>query len=221
MYKYKNVIFEKVAHDCFLIESDTTVIYTDPFKILDGSKKADYIFITHEHFDHFSQEDIKSIVKQQTVFFVAKSVFEKIVHVFKNTIYEVLPGQTITHNGLVVKGVASYNTNKFRSKDIVFHPKENLNVGFIIEINGIKIYHVGDSDYIKEMDVLKDNNIDILLIPVSGTYVMEPSEAASATKAIEPKIVIPMHYGSIIGDVSNAQEFKRLAQNTNMKVEII
>jgi L-ascorbate metabolism protein UlaG (beta-lactamase superfamily) len=81
-------------------------------------------------------------------------------------------------------------------------------LGFITTMNGVRIYHAGDTDLIPEMERF---NVDIACIPVSGTYVMTAEEAAESTKRIKPKIAIPMHYGSIVGDASDAEKFKRLA----------
>jgi L-ascorbate metabolism protein UlaG (beta-lactamase superfamily) len=109
-----------------------------------------------------------------------------------------------------VTGFPAYNTNK------PFHPKMNEWVGFIIEIEGIKIYHAGDTDLIPEM---KDIDVDIALLPVSGTYVMTAKEAAQATKTFKRcKIAIPMHYGSLVGTASDAETFK---ENAGCDVKIL
>ena len=109
------------------------------------------------------------------------------------------PGERIALGGLKIEAVPAYNTNKD------FHPKANGWLGFIIEIDGIRIYHAGDSDYIPEM---KDLDVDIALLPVSGTYVMDADEAVEAALAINPKLAIPMHYGAIVGDQSDATRFR-------------
>jgi len=105
----------------------------------------------------------------------------------------------MTLEGLTVTAVPAYNTNK------AFHPKENGWLGFILNIDGVSIYHAGDSDFIPEM---KDLEVDIALLPVSGTYVMTSDEAVEAALAINPKLAIPMHYGAIVGDQSDAANFK-------------
>ena len=93
----------------------------------------------------------------------------------------------------------SYN----RDKD--FHPKQKAWLGFIVEVDGVKIYHAGDTDFIPEM---KDLKVDIALLPVSGTYVMTAEQAVEAALAIQPKLAIPMHYGAIVGDDKDALAFK-------------
>ncbi len=97
----------------------------------------------------------------------------------------------------------SYNTNK------TFHPKVQKWLSYLVELDGIKIFHTGDSDAIKEFEEVKT---DILLIPVSGHYVMSDEEAAGLTNIIKPKLAVPMHWGDIIGERSNAQKFASLAK---------
>jgi L-ascorbate metabolism protein UlaG (beta-lactamase superfamily) len=99
-----------------------------------------------------------------------------------------------------VAAVPSYNTDKD------FHPKKNSWLGFIVEVEGVKIYHAGDTDFIPEM---KGLSVDIALLPVSGTYVMTAEQAVKAALEIKPKLAIPMHYGAIVGDEGDAMRFKK------------
>jgi L-ascorbate metabolism protein UlaG (beta-lactamase superfamily) len=117
-------------------------------------------------------------------------------------------GETKNILGVSVEAVPAYNTNKFRTPGKVYHPKEEGRIGYIITMNGVRIYHAGDTDHIPEMKNIK---VDIALLPVSGTYVMTADEAAKAVAEIKPKIAIPMHYGAIVGDVNDAQKFQKLA----------
>jgi L-ascorbate metabolism protein UlaG (beta-lactamase superfamily) len=84
-----------------------------------------------------------------------------------------------------------------------------------VTINGVSVYHTGDSDLIPEMTDLKP---DILLVPVSGTYVMTASEAANAVAKIKPKLAIPMHYGTIVGSDEDAKEFKKLVKSCEVQI---
>ena len=109
------------------------------------------------------------------------------------------PGEKMTIDTLTFEATPAYNTNK------QFHPKEKGWLGFIIEIDGVRIYHAGDTDFIPEMKTL---NVDMALLPVSGTYVMTSDEAVEAALAIHPAVAIPMHYGAIVGDATDADNFK-------------
>jgi L-ascorbate metabolism protein UlaG (beta-lactamase superfamily) len=182
-----------LGHDSFRIDA-STYIYIDPYQ-LDGGKPADLILVTHEHFDHCSPEDVARIQQPGTVIVTEKDSAEKL----SGDVRVMTPGESLVLDGLTVEAVPAYNTNKD------FHPKANGWLGFIIDIDDVSIYHAGDSDYIPEMD---DLDVDIALLPVSGTYVMNPDEAVQAALAIKPKLAIPMHYGAIVGDQSDAAHFR-------------
>ena len=182
-----------LGHDSFRIDA-STCIYIDPYQ-LDGGKPADLILVTHEHFDHCSPEDVARIQQPGTIIVTEKDSAEKL----SGDVRVMTPGESLVLDGLTVEAVPAYNTNKD------FHPKANGWLGFIIDIDDVRIYHAGDSDYIPEME---DLDVDIALLPVSGTYVMNPDEAVQAALAIKPKLAIPMHYGSIVGDQSDAAHFR-------------
>lgn len=221
MYIYKDITVKRIAHDCFLISNGKINLYFDPFRIEENLPKADYILITHEHFDHFSIDDIRKIIKESTVLFMNEMTEKALGNQLANKVVTVNPGDSIDYDEIHIKGVPAYNINKFREHGIVYHPKEDKKLGFIVLINNVKIYHVGDSDNIPEMKNLKDENIDILLIPVSGTYVMTPKEALDATLTINPKVAIPMHYGAIVGSETDAQDFAEAVKNKGLDAVLI
>ena len=193
-----------LGHAGFKITGEK-IIYIDPFKIKE-TEPADIIIITHEHFDHLSEEDIKKIQVGKTVIVVTSDCFSKV----SGNVKTLSPGKSINIDGIKIDGVAAYNINKN------FHPKGNSWMGVVITVNGKRIYHAGDTDNIPEMSSLK--NIDIALLPVSGTYVMTAEEAANAANKINPKVAVPMHYGSIIGRRTDAEKFKSLCK---CRVEIL
>jgi L-ascorbate metabolism protein UlaG (beta-lactamase superfamily) len=182
-----------LGHDGFRIDAAKT-IYFDPYEI-SGDKKADIILITHEHFDHCSPGDVSKIQQNDTVIVTEKDSAGKLA----GDVRVVAPGEHLTVDGLKIEAVPAYNVNK------KFHPKANGWLGFIVEIEGVRVYHAGDTDFIPEM---KDLQTDIALLPVSGTYVMTADEAVEAAIAIDPRIVIPMHYGSIVGGDQDAVKFR-------------
>lgn len=178
------------------------IIYIDPFRINEEKHDADLILITHDHYDHYSPEDIKKVIKEDTIIVAPKTIKE--LNNKENIIF-VEPNKTYNIKGYKMDTIPAYNINKY------FHPKENNWVGYIIEIEGIKYYIAGDTDIIPENQQIK---CDVALIPIGGTYTMDYKEASELINIIKPKIAIPTHYGSIVGDITDGEKFKKLIDNT-------
>ncbi len=193
-----------LGHDTFKIIGEKVII-TDPFKIK-RKDTADIILITHEHYDHCSPDDIKKIQGPNTVIVATADCAKKLSGIVRT----VKPGDKITVGEVDIEAVPSYNTNK------QFHPKDKGWVGYIFSVGGQRIYIAGDTDRIPEMKTFK--NIDVALLPVSGTYVMTAEEAVQAALDIKPKIAVPMHYGSIVGDKNDARRF---ADGLKGKIEVV
>ncbi|MBW1787772.1 MAG: MBL fold metallo-hydrolase [Deltaproteobacteria bacterium] len=185
--------FKWLGHDGFLVETEKT-IYFDPYEI-SGGPTADLVLISHDHFDHCSPEDVARVQGPDTVIVTESASAAKL----SGDVRVVKPGDSLDFGGITVEAVPSYNTDKD------FHPKANDWLGFIVEAEGVRVYHAGDSDFIPEMNDLK---VDIALLPVSGTYVMTAEQAVEAALAIQPKLAIPMHYGAIVGSEQDAVRFK-------------
>jgi len=205
---YKDVKISWLSHSSFRI-NDRKTLYIDPYQIGHGPK-ADIILITHEHFDHCKLEDIKKVTTDHTLIIAPSSCLTQLKsHTF--TVKEVKPGDEFDIDGIKVTAIHAYNVDKYRAPDRLFHPKEEMKVGYIIRIEGVSIYHAGDTDHIPEMD---DLDVDVAFLPVSGVYVMTAEEAAQATQNLKVKVAIPMHYGSIVGDEGDAKKFKECAACT-------
>jgi L-ascorbate metabolism protein UlaG (beta-lactamase superfamily) len=175
-----------------------------------GLEKADIILITHEHYDHCSPKDIEKICTEKTIIITVADCQSKLSGLKIKGVALIEIGKSIKIGDDLVTAVPAYNIGKN------FHSKENGWVGFIIEIDGVKIYHAGDTDLIPEM---KDIDVDIALLPVGGTYTMNAMEAAKATKTFKRcKIAIPMHYGRIVGSGSDAETFR---ENAGCEVKIL
>jgi L-ascorbate metabolism protein UlaG (beta-lactamase superfamily) len=199
-----------LGHASFKIEKGQK-IFIDPFQLRVPEKDADLILITHDHFDHCSIDDIRKLANQQAVIIAAKMCRAKIDN-FKSEVAKIIyfmPGDKIKVNNASIETVPAYNVNKFRAPGVVFHPKEMGYVGYVIEIDKIRIYHAGDTDFIPEMNNLE--RIDIAMLPIGGTYTMNVEEAVEAVRTIKPKYTIPMHYGSIVGSEKDAEKFEQLA----------
>ena len=207
MFDYHGVKITWLGHDSFLIRNGMTVVI-DPFKLRSSIGRADILLITHEHFDHLSVDDIKKVVGDKTTIVTIPSVKKELGSFKVREIRTVKTGDKLKIGEVLIEVVPAYNLNKFREPGKVFHPKEDGKVGFVVGMKGVRIYHAGDTDAVPEMRGLKP---DVALLPVSGTYVMTADEAAQAAKMVEPKVAIPMHFGSIVGSERDAQKFKQLA----------
>ena len=207
----KNKI-EVLCHSSIRITGDKT-IYIDPFKIEKNYNDADYIFCTHSNYDHYSKEDIEKVINQETTIITVESSKQEALEIVKNEnkIIIVKPNEQYNVDGIKFQTTPAYNKNK------PFHPKENNWVGFIIEINGEKIYIAGDTDNIEEIQKIK---CDVALIPIGGTYTMTYEEAAELANTIEANTVIPTHYGSIVGEKQDGEKFKKLVKNKEVKIFI-
>jgi L-ascorbate metabolism protein UlaG (beta-lactamase superfamily) len=194
-----------LGHASFRIDGPP-VIYIDPWQLGANPPPADLILVTHDHHDHCSPDDVKRIRRESTVVVANRSAAKKL----GKGIQVVKAGDRLELSGVTVEVVPAYNVDKS------FHPKGAGHVGYIVSVEGTRIYHTGDSDPIPEMDGL---SADILLVPVSGTYVADPAQAAEIVRAVKPKIAIPMHIGTIIGSQADAERFKGLVDCQVMMLE--
>jgi len=209
MYNYKGVKITWLGHDGFKIEVGSETLVVDPFK-LTRDVKADYVLLSHEHFDHCNSEDLKRVLKQSTIVVAPESCSAELAKVSPKEIKKVKPGDKLTVGGFEIRAIPAYNTNKYKEPGKHFHPKQDGKVGYIVKTkSGVTIYHTGDSDVIPEMENLAP---DIALLPVSGTYVMTADEAVQAVSKIRPKVAIPMHFGTIVGSIADAEKFKKEAK---------
>ena len=183
--------------------SKNKAIYIDPFKIDKDYNDADIVFITHDHFDHYSEEDIDKVINENTTIIIPKELLTKILRkgINKNAVITVESNKEYMVQGIKFETIPAYNTNK------IFHPKENDWVGYIITLDGIRYYIAGDTDITEENRKVK---CDVAFVPVGGTYTMDFKEAAQLINEIQPKIAVPIHYGSVVGTKQDATDFIKL-----------
>jgi L-ascorbate metabolism protein UlaG (beta-lactamase superfamily) len=211
--KILNLDFQRIAHDTFRI-AGSKVVYTDPYSVTQQDE-ADIILLSHEHFDHLNREDLEKVCTSETEIFASQLCKEGLKGLKAKKITFLKTGEKGTVDGIEIEAVPAYNTNKFREPGKAFHPQGNSGLGFIVRIDGTRLYYAGDTDFIPEM---KSIQCDIALLPVSGTYVMTADEAAQAAAAINPKVAIPMHYGAIVGSEADAKKFKSLVNNCQVEL---
>jgi L-ascorbate metabolism protein UlaG (beta-lactamase superfamily) len=189
-----------LGHASIKLQDKDKVIYIDPFQLSeDNYEPVDIILVTHHHGDHYSPEDIKKIMKPETVIIAPEICRDTMTEDFKL----ITIGETIIEQGVKIEAVPAYNINK------EFHPKSAGIVGYIVTVNGKRVYDAGDTDFIPEM---LNIDVDVAFLPVGGTYTMDPEAAAKCADALKTKLVIPFHYGAgIIGTIKDAEKFKKLS----------
>ena len=168
---------EVLCHSSIKINKEK-VIYIDPFKIEKNYNDADIVFITHDHYDHYSEEDIDKVINENTIIIIPEELLTKLLR----------------------KGI---NKNAI----ITVEPNEKCWVGYIIEIKGVRYYIAGDTDITEENRRVK---CDVAFVPVGGTYTTDFKEAAQLINEIQPKIAVPIHYGSVVGTKQDATDFIKL-----------
>ena len=211
---------EWLGHSGFKFIWGGKVMYLDPYMISDYSKPADFIFLTHSHYDHCSLADLQKIVTEKTVILLPADAQSKINRFsFPVDMRIVEPMQEFEIAGIKISCLPSYNLHTS------FHTKSEGWVGYVLCFDEITLYHAGDTDLIPEMQKLtgfgNDKSYFIALLPVGGKYVMDADEAAEAAALIKPNLAIPMHYGSIHGTLEDAQEFVKLCEEKGIKAMIL
>ena len=192
------------------IEDSGRVIYIDPFRMTEEPHDATFVLITHDHYDHFSPEDIAKVATKDTVMVVPEAMAGKAEQVsdLVGCITTVRPGICCEIDGLELETVPAYNLLK------PFHPRSAGWVGYILVLPEERIYIAGDTDVTKEAKAVR---CDIALVPAGGTYTMDAKQAADLVNQIRPKVAIPVHYGSVVGKASDGEIF---AANVKVPVQV-
>jgi L-ascorbate metabolism protein UlaG (beta-lactamase superfamily) len=218
MENLNNIAWFGHASFSFVNNNGLLVYYVDPFDLKPAElKKADLVFITHAHPDHFSPNDLAKILKENTVIIAPPDILAQIDR-SDELKFTVEPNNNYKIKGFEFQTVPAYNNHPDK---LQFHPKASNWVGYIFELNGQKIYHAGDTDLIDEMKLLKDLHLDVAMLPIGGHFTMDVKEAAKAANLIAAKITVPMHYRRI--NANNYQEIEEKFKQwvTNSKVEIL
>ncbi len=184
------------------IRYDEKTIYVDPFEMKEEPKDADYIFITHNHYDHYSPDDIKKVACKESILVVPEKMVSRAEDLkpYLGRIYAVTADSYNCVEDLEFETIPSYNISK------EFHPKSDGWVGYILCLGEHRVYIAGDTDATPEA---KEVDCDVALVPIGGTYTMNAKEAAELVNILQPKLAIPTHYGSIVGSYEDADVFER------------
>ena len=216
LIEFEGIKIQWLGHAGFLITSSSgKTVCIDPFQVEGDFNPVDILVSTHEHSDHCTIDDFKKFVSStKTEVIGIPMARETLDKLDCKSVHYVSPSEEKIISSIPFEFVPAYNINKFREPGVPFHPKEDEKIGLVFEIDGQRIYHAGDTDNIPEIENIR---ADVALIPVSGTYVMTAAEAIEAVKTLNPKLAIPMHFETIVGDRAMAEEFK---QGVTCQVEI-
>jgi len=217
--KVEDVEIEFLGHSGFLLANGKRVVI-DPYKVSDKLGKADLILISHSHYDHCSIEDIEKLAEDGTVVVCTADAQSKIMKIKGIDLQVVEIGDKLDLDDIRIEAVPAYNIRKD------YHPKEEGWIGFVIKMGNNVFYHTGDSDFIPEMYKLtgygKHENKFVAFLPVSGKYVMTAEQAAEAASVLSPDLAVPMYYGAgVAGILKDAEKFRELCKEKNVKVEIM
>ena len=217
--KVGDVELKWLGHSGFFIKN-SRIIYIDPYNIKEGLEKADIVLITHSHYDHCSVADLKKIVQDGTRIILTADSQSKITRFDVPVKIDIVePGKELEIGEIKISAFPAYNLDKH------FHLKDEGWGGYLLKLNNLIIYHAGDTDLIPEMQKLtgykQPGKEFVALLPIGGRFTMNVEEAVEAAKLIKPSIAIPMHFGSIVGVNEDANEFKDLCEENNIKCEIL
>ena len=174
------------------------VVYVDPFGVEEERHDAGLILITHDHYDHFSPEDIQKVRKADPVLVPPASTAQRAAELGCSESHVIAPGQVLEVLGLSLEAVAAYNPGK------PYHPRENGWVGYLLTMGGARYYIAGDTDDTPEARRVR---CDLALFPVGGTYTTDAAQAAQVVNAIRPLAAVPTHYAAIVGSAADGRRF--------------
>lgn len=197
-----------LGHAAFRLKGRAQTVYIDPVemdycgeqarRLFDEAEPADVILLTHHHTDHCNPESFQHMRTASTVIIGPGDCISKV----KGLIQKIEPGDALTIGGATIKAVHAYNIKRHRSPGTPFHPRGS-GVGYVVSLDGITIYHAGDTEPIPEMSDF--GPVDVALIPVDGHYTMSAEEAIESARRVKARTMIPMHYfDTVVGSVLSA-----------------
>lgn len=193
-----------LTHSAIRMESEYgVVLYFDPYDLSEEFHDADAVIITHTHYDHFSPEDIAKVSKDGTMVICPESCASDIAQLGMPFL-TLAAGEATAVKGNVVHAVPAYNVEPAR---LGFHPKENGWLGYQLVMDDLTYYIAGDTDQNPDNETLR---CDVALVPIGGTYTMDPAQAAAFVNKLRPRIVIPTHYGTAVGTKEDVEAFEPL-----------
>lgn len=205
--------YKVLAHSCIkIIYENGLVVYFDPFHVTENYGDADLVFVTHDHYDHMSPEDISKVCKDTTKIILPKAFVSNACGMgfASDKVIGLLPKEETEVDGLKITAVPSYNVGKD------FHPKSDCYLGYNVTLDGVSVFVAGDTDMNEDN---KDIKCDYAFIPCGGTYTMNAKEAAEFANVLKPSVAVPTHYGDIVGTLEDGKTFVSLVDPSIKAIE--
>jgi len=191
------------GHASISLEGNGVLVAIDPFAPMKLHRPADVVLHTHNHFDHCDEEKTEKVSKFNTVLIGTNCRHPCRLLKIK---------ESVRVGGVGILAVPAYNVGK------QYHERDANCAGYILAFGSTRIYVAGDTDEIPEMEKYK---CDVALLPIGGTFTMDAAAAARACAKINPRIVIPVHYGYLGETKGDAILFKQLVEReTGGKTEV-
>lgn len=212
-----NIAF--LGHSGFLITTEKgKKVAIDPYDVASTTNKVDMILITHSHRDHCHLPSIQALARADTTVITTADSQSNITKLESADMQVIEVGDELDFGDIKVEAVPAYNLDK------PYHPKKEGWVGFVLKMGSNIVYHAGDTDNIPEIQKLtgysKHDNNFVALLPVSGKTVMTAEEAAQAASMLRPDLAIPMHYGSVLGTIDDANRFVKICSENGINAEV-
>ncbi|HSM03779.1 MAG TPA: MBL fold metallo-hydrolase [Longimicrobiales bacterium] len=171
-------------------------VHVDPRGVA-ADRPADYILLTHPHYDNFSEADILRLHGPDTVLIAPRGMRKQLPDVD----HLVRPGDMLQLGDFDVLALPAYN------QDRRFHPMGSEWLGYVFTVGGMTYYHAGDTDPIEAMKAVR---CDVAFLPVDERYTMGAEGAAEAARACDASVVVPIHWPDGGQDRGPAEELTRL-----------
>jgi L-ascorbate metabolism protein UlaG (beta-lactamase superfamily) len=205
--------FTWFKQSAYRFDGEGLTVYIDPWGVPDGPPPADVVFITHAHYDHYSQDELAKIHKDDTAFVAPRDVAAEL----SGDVQAVAPGDVVEAAGIKAQVMPAYNIVEDR---LEAHPKANGWVGYLLELDGRTYYHAGDTDHLPELESVKAS---VTFLPIGGSgFTMDVPDAAGLAKAIAPEVAVPMHYGGFVAGCGSPQDGEAFRDAASpVKVELL
>lgn len=206
MVDFENVrVFTQSA---IRIQSESgIVIYLDPFHLTDdeAAHDADIVLITHAHYDHCSPDDIARVAGKHTTLVAPKSMEPEVSGIADaigaTGLHFMQAGEHLELQGIAIDAVGAYNVEPER---LGMHTRANGWLGYVLTVDGVRYYAAGDTDQNPDNEHVV---CDVAFVPIGGTYTCDANQAAAFVNTLRPRAVVPIHYGSIVGSMSDFDVF--------------